>query len=470
MSLKPIWIQYVENMPKLSLRNRFALGLGAMLMPFFILVASSFISFERTITSFERAENSTLEKRFPLAELKQSFGQARPTIDSILIEPGQRDRINVLNELNSSISRQIKKLLNPKMQTPEQYGLLMGIEKSWQQVYASTLQYPQPLKESEAEPMTRSEIVDQIHEELDEALNGVDRIEILIAHIQTSDNLKLARSLKRQQRYFISMASLIAVTLALLSALLLSRSVLNSMQILIKGLERLSEGNLDKRIEWSNDDEFGRLARAINHMAEKLAQSQQALIEIATLDGLTGVYNRREFNRLLTIEVEKSRRDSAPVSMVMVDIDHFKSINDTYGHQSGDDALRWVSALLRQEIRPGDIAARYGGEEFALILPNTRAEEAAGVAERIRARMEREEVPIQNYPPISVTASLGCATFPYIGDSEELLMNAADKALYRAKETGRNRVCHAQMNTASLPQNIQQLQKKLPTPKNAPIV
>ena len=84
--------------------------------------------------------------------------------------------------------------------------------------------------------------------------------------------------------------------------------------------------------------------------------------------------------------------------------------------------------------------------------------------------MEREEVPIQNYPPISVTASLGCATFPYIGDSEELLMNAADKALYRAKETGRNRVCHAQMTMASLPQNIQPIQDKRPISKNAPIV
>ena len=461
MSLKPVWMQYLENMPKLSLRNRFALGLGAMLMPFFMLAGSTFLFFERAITSFENSENSTLEKRFPLAELKNSFGEARPKIDAILIEPGKRDRINDLDELHDSISRQIEKLLNPQMQTPEQYGLLVGIEKSWNEVYASTLRYPEAVNSSNDVQLSRSDLVDQIHEELDEARDGVNRIEILLAHIQTSDNLKMARQLKRQERYFIGLASLVAVTLALLSAILLSQSVLNSMQILIKGLERLSEGELDKRIEWSNDDEFGRLARAINQMAEKLAQSQQALIEIATLDGLTGIYNRREFNRFLTIEVEKSRRDSSPVSMVMVDIDHFKSINDTYGHQAGDDALRWVSAILRQEIRPGDIASRYGGEEFALILPNTQAEEAAVVAERIRARMEREEVPIQNHPPISVTASLGCATFPYIGDSEELLMNAADKALYRAKETGRNRVCHAQMDLGEAMPDLKMLQDKV---------
>ena len=287
------------------------------------------------------------------------------------------------------------------------------------------------------------ELVDQIQKDLDEVQQGFDRIDIVLADIQAVDNLKRARKLKEQERIWIGLITVIAIVLALLSAVLLSRSVFQSMRVLISGLESLSEGELDQRIEWHSQDEFGRVANAINLMAEKLAESQQTLIEIATLDGLTGVYNRREFNRLLTVEIERSRRDHQPVAMVMVDIDHFKSINDTYGHQSGDDALRWVSSLLKREIRPGDIVARYGGEEFALILPNTNGEDAGAVAERIRHKMERELVPIQKGMTISVTASLGCAIFPHVGDSEELLMNAADKALYRAKETGRNRVCHA---------------------------
>ncbi len=360
---------------QLSLRERFGLGLGAMLMPFFFLAGSTFLFFEQAVSSFEQAENKTLEARFPLAELKSHFGKARPTINALLNEPGQLERLNQLNELNVMIQQEIDGILKDQASSPEKQGLLVGIGESWNNVYAATIQYPQNLPQGQLNPgeaaQTRAALINQIQQELEEATRGIDRIEILLAHIQTADNLALARKLKRQERFLIGFITLAAISIALLSAIFLSRSVLRSMQVLIDGLENLSEGELDNRIEWANHDEFGRLANAINHMAEKLAQSQQALIEIATLDGLTGVFNRREFNRLLTIEIERSRRNSYPVSMVMVDIDHFKSINDTYGHQSGDDALKWVSAILTGEIRPGDFVARYGGEEFLILFPNT---------------------------------------------------------------------------------------------------
>lgn len=414
-------------------------------MPFFVLAGSTFLTFERAISSFEASENETLEKRFPLAELKNQFGRARPTIDALLIEPGKEERLKNLNDLHRVINAEIDGMLADKSISPEKYGLLIGTRQSWNHVYQTAIHYPESPQwgaEQQTVPLTPSDIIDHIHQQLAEALQGIDRIEILLAHIQSSDNLTLARQLKQQERIWVGIISLIAVSIALLSAILLSHSVLQSMNILISGLERLSEGELDQRIEWHQKDEFGRLAIAINRMAGKLAESQQALMEIATLDGLTGVFNRREFNRLLTLEVERSRRSYHPVSMVMVDIDHFKSINDTYGHQSGDDALQWVSSILQQEVRPSDIVARYGGEEFALILPNTPPETAAIVAERIRHTLESEKVPIQEGKMISVTASLGCSTFPNVGDSEELLMKAADNALYQAKESGRNRVCH----------------------------
>ena len=436
--------RYFSDRPQLSLRNRFGLGLGAMLMPFFVLIGSTYMFFEHAISNFEIAESKNLEERFSIAELKTHFSEARPNVNLLLIQPEKTERLEKLRKTHTKIVKEITGIL-ARSPSPYQANLLARIGNSWENVY-TTIQDPSvlaKLNDDKIDKLTKSELLDQIQKDLELVQQGLDGIDVILWNIQFGETQKRARQLKEQARLWIGLMTLFAISIAVLSAIFLSRSVIQSMQTLIQGLEKLSEGDLDERIEWHSDDEFGRVANAINAMAEKLAQSQQALIEIATVDGLTGILNRREFNRLLTVEIERSRRDHHPVSMAMVDIDHFKSINDTYGHQSGDDALQWVAALLKQEIRPGDIVARYGGEEFALILPNTNGEDASIVAERIRDRMANSMIPIQKGLTIAVTASLGCATFPYIGDSEELLINAADKALYRAKETGRNRVCHA---------------------------
>lgn len=449
MSVKKLLTQNLSRASQLSLRKRFGLGLGLMLMPFFLMGISTYLFFEQAITNFEEAQSKDLETRFSISELKGHFSQVRPKVTSLLIGQREPAKFEKIKLQHAKITEEIAGIA---AQSPslDQTQLLVGIGRSWEKVYRA-IQSPVL---AEAKNQNQIKLIDQIQKDLEEVQQGLDRIDLVLNDIQVADNIKRAQQLKQQERMWIGLITLLAISIAILSAIFLSRSVIRSMQILISGLEKLSEGELDERIQWHIDDEFGRIANAINAMAAKLAQNQQELIEIATLDGLTGVFNRREFNRLLTIEVERSRRDHHPVSMVMVDIDHFKSINDTYGHQSGDVALQWVSSLLKREIRPGDIAARYGGEEFALILPNTDEADAGVVAERIRFKMESELVPLPKGLAIPVTASLGCATFPHVGDSEERLMNAADKALYRAKETGRNRVCHAEPELGELKKEL----------------
>ena len=134
-----------------------------------------------------------------------------------------------------------------------------------------------------------------------------------------------------------------------------------------------------------------------------------------------------------------------PVSLILLDIDHFKRVNDEHGHDAGDSALRLLAGALREEVRGVDTAARYGGEEFAIILPQAGEEGALVVAERLRSRIERTEVPGVG----CITASIGVATFPLHASSRELLVTTADRALYQAKRTGRNRVC----SPADLPQD-----------------
>lgn len=157
-------------------------------------------------------------------------------------------------------------------------------------------------------------------------------------------------------------------------------------------------------------------------------------------DGLTGCWNRRAFDLRLEAELRLSAETGSPLSLVMMDADHFKPVNDTYGHATGDLVLQTLGEVLREEMPLGATAARYGGEEFAIILPRCTVEEAAALAERVRAR-----VAVMKWPGVegAITVSLGVAAFPLHGSSCASLSKRADGALYQAKETGRNRVCTA---------------------------
>lgn len=170
------------------------------------------------------------------------------------------------------------------------------------------------------------------------------------------------------------------------------------------------------------------------------ARLYDSVQEQAKKDALTGLNNRGEFQRQLKAELERARRYGRSVSLLMLDVDHFKIVNDSYGHQAGDEVLRALASRLRIENRPVDGAARYGGEEFVVILPETAAEGAVALAERLRAAVAEAGVPIAGGRTIPVTVSIGVATFPSDGGSGTALIAAADAALYAAKAGGRNRV------------------------------
>ncbi|MCP3964623.1 MAG: diguanylate cyclase [bacterium] len=160
---------------------------------------------------------------------------------------------------------------------------------------------------------------------------------------------------------------------------------------------------------------------------------------MANTDGLTGLYNHRYMQERLEQEIERAERYERPLSVVMADLDHFKSFNDTFGHPRGDEALIQVSHTLRQVSRASDIVARYGGEEFTLVLPETTVEEARVVAERARQCVAALDLGRPPHVP-RVTLSLGVASHT-VGDSKKALIEAADVALFEAKRGGRDRVC-----------------------------
>jgi diguanylate cyclase len=179
--------------------------------------------------------------------------------------------------------------------------------------------------------------------------------------------------------------------------------------------------------------------KALQRQLDEIHVLQGKLSEQANRDPLTGLYNRRYLDTTLTRELARCERDGQPLSVMMIDIDHFKQVNDNYGHQAGDTVLIKLATVLQEQARAADVACRYGGEEFMLLLPNMPADVALDRAEQWRAAFADTTV-LVDARQLRVTLSIGVAGYPTHGHLAQELIQCADRALYRAKAQGRNRV------------------------------
>jgi two-component system cell cycle response regulator len=174
---------------------------------------------------------------------------------------------------------------------------------------------------------------------------------------------------------------------------------------------------------------------------ERLRDNVQLSIEMAITDALTGLYNRRYMESHLASLLEQAAARGKPLSVLVLDIDYFKAVNDTHGHDAGDDVLREFALRIRKSIRGIDLACRYGGEEFVVVMPETDMAVASAVAERLRRRIAAEHFQIElGARNIEVTISIGIAGLDSASDNAASILKRADQALYRAKRDGRNRV------------------------------
>lgn len=250
------------------------------------------------------------------------------------------------------------------------------------------------------------------------------------------------------------------ILLVIPGSLLATRRMVAPLHELARTAETIANGNRDARAPVRSGDEIGQLAGAFNRMADCLTQSQIELLELnaqlearvaqrtrdleeqAARDPLTGLYNRRHFGEVITREFATAARYNHDLTCLMFDVDHFKEINDRYGHRTGDRILIALAQALMFELRGSDVAARFGGDEFILLLPQTPAQQASALAERIVNRFSEDIA--DEFPGMTTTLSIGVASLQTTrARSSEALIHEADVALYAAKEGGRNRTMQA---------------------------
>lgn len=227
----------------------------------------------------------------------------------------------------------------------------------------------------------------------------------------------------------------------------LSGEPIRIVELMVIPIKNKNDGTLNGRVIVAHDiTERKQSENDANDMneilwgkIEEVESLQSQLKEQAIHDPLTGLFNRRFFSESLEKETSQALRDNSTLSIIILDIDHFKKVNDQYGHKFGDLALQHLAKLLTDNIRSGDIACRFGGEEFVILMPNAETESAFERAEFLRKQFEEMIVEFEN-KSLSCTFSAGVASFPTHADSGESALNLADTALYESKSNGRNRV------------------------------
>jgi len=245
---------------------------------------------------------------------------------------------------------------------------------------------------------------------------------------------------------FAAIASMLTRTVALnvgialvlaAFAFAVARTMLRPLRVLSDCAIRLRDGESDVALPVvSADHEIGTLARSFAEMVGSLTRANEALERLAVTDGLTQIHNHRYFQDQLAAEIGHVERTGAPLSLVLLDLDDFKKLNDRHGHATGDGVLRGLARLLKDQVRPRDVLARYGGEEFALLVPETGLDEAVALAEGIRMAVQQQAFRgAQGGPRILITVSIGVAA--YRGDRMRFFADA-DRALYAAKHAGKD--------------------------------
>ncbi|MBI4184049.1 MAG: diguanylate cyclase [Proteobacteria bacterium] len=425
---------------RVSLRVRLAIGLALTVLSFgVVLLVGLAVSYLPVFAAIDDIVEEVTEEITPLHELQRMLLLAAMPVNDYQILPDPAERAEFAR-LGAAVERAFAAANVPAIDDPTESEMLASARRSWREARElGELLLAGPPAPDESAPAADMRRFDAL---ITDAVGLLDQAQVAARRELDADVARI-RGLKESAFRWLLGAIGLGLVAAFLVAVALAGSILEPVGALREGARRFAADDFRHRVRWRGHDEFADLARTFNRMADEIAQDREVLEGLALRDPLTGLLNRRGFEARLAEEVGRCRRYGRPLSLAMLDLDHFKKVNDTYGHPVGDEVLAAVAARLTAGMRGNDIAARYGGEEFIVLLPETTAEAALTVAERLRRRLAETPVATAAGRALPVTVSIGVAAFPGVGEGAEALIAAADRALYAAKEAGRNRVVRA---------------------------
>ena len=422
-----------------SIRFRFLLAISAMLLPLAVLGVTSYLSINRVIDSVY----SVIED--PYRELELTSRTEVALLNALMapndyLVHGEHIERNNFERLSAEVEKAFDDLTHGVSEGHTNNMDMAAARRDWDQgkrMAIDLLSIERPVGNRAA--AAAMERMDLHFEKILNYLRAIKRS----AREEANEQLMAAEQVKRQSIIESVAVFIVGLIISVVAALLLMRSIVGPIQNLHTTMQRFGRGQLTQRVEMNRDDELGRLAEAFNDMASQVQSITEKLTDESMHDSLTGILNRRELERQLQRLIEHAARHKRTLALAMLDLDHFKYVNDEHGHQTGDELLRKVARVMENNLRPGDVLARYGGEEFIAVLPEAEIDGARRVAERIRLLVSGTKAK-RDGKDISTTISIGLAVFPVDGRTAKELMAAADRALYGAKASGRNQVQAAQ--------------------------
>jgi diguanylate cyclase (GGDEF)-like protein len=419
----------------LSIKARLAISLAAILAPLLVFSAISSYYDSKTVNMVHEIVVDPLQEMRGSARLVELAHDVEKQVHAHLFygdaaaPPAYREAAAGLEQAMGEFGA------NPHL-LPEQREQLDLAREAWT---ALRRDYDRLVAaRGDASPGARMRVLavaDARFHRFDQHLNDIYGI----ANRELTENIVEIGSIQRRADAYLPWVIGGGLLLVSVVALLVVRMIMTPIEKLQSAARAFQRGDLTHRITGMAPDELGALMTTMNDMAASLFEAQQRLVSLSSRDGLTGALNRGEFDRRLVSEWERVRRRGSPLALLLLDLDHFKNVNDAHGHLVGDQVLIAMAQLVEDQIRRPDHFARFGGEEFAIILPETGLAEAQQLAERLRTGIASLGTDTGMGDSVTVTTSIGIAVSTDATSPMELLTQA-DRNLYRAKRDGRNRV------------------------------
>jgi len=413
---------------KVSIGKRLAAAAFVLLLPLCVLIPASVVVVQRQEAQLKHTIDEQIDALVPLSTLE--YDLQRALNDELMAQTGEE--VPDFGGLTQSVDRAFARVTRELGRYGDTEAGVQAAERDWRQAKPAVERLvervrPLAIQGGQSPAAVRAELAGAIHS-VEEARRHLAR-----AIRQRATATERAQ---RHQLHLLLWTWAGTMCAALVAVGLLAYSIVRPVRALGRATQRLRDGESGVRVEADGTDELSEVAAHFNQMVARLETSRRQLEDEARQDALTGLPNRRAILDALHAALEVGRVDATPVGVVMIDVDHFKAINDRHGHAAGDTALRWLAERMRAALRQEELLGRIAGDEFLLVLPGSDAEQARRIAERLSNAIAAHAAGDSRCPGISA----GVAVAPVDGGTAAELLAVADTALYRAKADGRGRV------------------------------